>query len=114
MRTFTSFADKTTSQRLLKACTVIIDQYRKEVGHLPEWLGELEAPDALALLSSPPAWLSAGRLSSGSGRLADAAWRGLAADAGRLSTEAGLAAATALGLTAAGLAAGAGLAIATG
>lgn len=52
MRTLTSFADKTTSQRLLKACTAIIDQYRKEVGHLPCWLGKLEAPDALALLSA--------------------------------------------------------------
>ena len=52
MRTFTSFADKTASQRLLKACTVIIDQYRKEVGHLPEWLSELDAPDALKLLAA--------------------------------------------------------------
>lgn len=52
MRTFTSFADKTTSQRLLKACTIIIDQYRKEIGHLPEWLGELDAPDALKLLAA--------------------------------------------------------------
>ena len=52
MRTFTSFADKTASQRLLKACTAIIDQYRKEVGHLPGWLGELDAPDALKLLAA--------------------------------------------------------------
>lgn len=52
MRTFTSFADKTTSQRLLKACTAIIDQYRNEVGHLPDWLVELDAPDALKLLAA--------------------------------------------------------------
>jgi len=52
MRTFTSFTDKTASQRLLKACTVIIDHYRKEVGHLPVWLGELDAPDALKLLAA--------------------------------------------------------------
>lgn len=52
MRAFTSFADKTASQRLLKACTAIIDQYRKEVGHLPGWLGELDAPDALKLLAA--------------------------------------------------------------
>ena len=52
MRTLTSFADKTTSQRLLKACTAIIDQYRKEVGHLPVWLSELDAPDALKLLAA--------------------------------------------------------------
>lgn len=51
MRTFTSAADKLASQRLLKACTAIIDQYRKEVGHLPEWLHELEATDALKLLA---------------------------------------------------------------
>lgn len=52
MRTFTSFADKTASQRLLKACTAIIDQYRKEVGHLPGWLGELDAADTLNLLAA--------------------------------------------------------------
>lgn len=52
MRTFTSFADKTASQRLLRACTAIIDQYRKEVGHLPGWLGELDAVDALKLLEA--------------------------------------------------------------
>lgn len=52
MRTLTSFADKTASQRLLKACTVIINQYRKEVGHLPVWLSELDAPDALRLLAA--------------------------------------------------------------
>lgn len=52
MRTFTSFADKTTSQRLLKACAAIIDKYRKEVGHLPVWLSELDAPDALKLLAT--------------------------------------------------------------
>ena len=52
MRTFTSAADKLASQRLLKACTTIIDQYRKEVGHLPEWLHELEATEALKLLAA--------------------------------------------------------------
>jgi hypothetical protein len=52
MRTFTSAADRLASQRLLKACTAIIDQYRKEVGHLPEWLHELEATDALKLLAA--------------------------------------------------------------
>lgn len=52
MRTFTSFTDKTASQHLPKACTAIIDQYRKEVGHLPDWLGELDAPDGLKLLAA--------------------------------------------------------------
>lgn len=52
MRTFTSAADKQVSQRLLKACTAIIDQYRKEVGHLPVWLDELDAADALRLLAA--------------------------------------------------------------
>lgn len=52
MRTFTSASDKLASQRLLKACTAIIDQYRKEVGHLPDWLGELDAPDGLKLLAA--------------------------------------------------------------
>lgn len=52
MRTFTSAADKLASQRLLKACTVIIDPYRKGVGRLPEWLDELEATDALKLLAT--------------------------------------------------------------
>lgn len=51
MRTFTSAANKLASQRLLTACAAIIDQYRKEVGHLPEWLHELEATDALKLLA---------------------------------------------------------------
>lgn len=52
MRTFTSFTDKTASRHLLKACTAIIDQYRKEVGHLPAWLHELDATDALKLLAA--------------------------------------------------------------
>ena len=52
MRTFTSAADKQVSQRLLKACTAIIDQYRKEVRHLPVWLDELDAADALKLLAA--------------------------------------------------------------
>lgn len=52
MRTFTSAADKLASQRLLKECTAIIDQYRKEVGQLPEWLHELEATDGLKLLAA--------------------------------------------------------------
>lgn len=52
MRTFTSSADKLASQRLLNACTAIIDQYRKGVGQLPEWLHELEAADALNLLAA--------------------------------------------------------------
>jgi hypothetical protein len=52
MRTFTSASDKLASQRLLKACEVIIDQYRKEVGHLPGWLGGLGAADALNLLAA--------------------------------------------------------------
>ena len=52
MRVFTSTADRLASQHLLKACTAIIDQYRKEVGQLPEWLHELEPADALNLLAA--------------------------------------------------------------
>lgn len=52
MSVLTSLADKSASQRLLKACTAIIDRYRKEVGPLPDWLGELDAADALRLLAA--------------------------------------------------------------
>lgn len=51
MRVFTSTADRLASQRLLKACTAIIEQYRKEFGHLPEWVHELEPTSALKLLA---------------------------------------------------------------
>ena len=52
MRPIFGVTDEQLAERLLQACTIIIDQYRNEVGHLPEWLGEVEAADALKLLAA--------------------------------------------------------------
>lgn len=52
MRPVFGVTDEQLAERLLKACGTIIDQYRNEVGHLPEWLGELGAVEALKLLAA--------------------------------------------------------------
>lgn len=52
MRPVFGITDEQIAERLLQACAAIIDQYRTDVGHLPEWLCELEPADALKLLAA--------------------------------------------------------------
>lgn len=52
MRPVFGVTDVQLAEQLLQACMAIIDRYRKEVGHLPEWLGGVEAADALKLLAA--------------------------------------------------------------
>lgn len=52
MRPVFGITDEQITQRLLQDCAAIIDHYRTEVGHLPEWLCELEPAGALRLLAA--------------------------------------------------------------